>query len=196
MTMCRPSTEGPALAVISLASYAAILERGLGQHALGRHTLTLLRGQVPTERDALLDTHSRLLKAHLDSVARALADLSEPALTALFEAPAAPARESSDDPADRLACWLIRGLEPWPELARALAVATARLMEDSGTLHRAARHQRPLGRGFEALFDERLRRRFEHLPWRAGDLAVVRRHLQLLMEEPDQGLAEIEQELG
>ena len=172
----------------SLASYAEILERGLGPNALGRHTLTLLRGQVPTERDALLDSHSRLLKSHLDNIADTLADLAEPALAALGAAP--PAR--SDDPSDRLASWL----EAWPDQARALAVATARLMEDSGALHPAARHQRPLGRGFEALFDERLRRRFEQLPGHAGYLAILQKNLQVLMEEPDQGLAEIEREIG
>jgi hypothetical protein len=177
-------------------SYAEVLLRGLGQNALGRHSLALLRGPAPTERDALLDSHSRLLKTHLDNINAALAALPEPASIALNDATPTDADTRSDEATDLVAYWLIQALESWPDEARALAVATARLVEDSGVLHPAARHQRPLGRGFESLFDERLRRRFSLLPEHAGHLTILRSHLQVLMEEPDQGLAEIELALG
>ncbi|HUC56013.1 MAG TPA: cobalamin-dependent protein [Streptosporangiaceae bacterium] len=182
--------------LVSLPAYAGILERSLGSQALGRHALGLLRGQVPSERDALLDSHSRLLRAHLDRIAAALAGLDQAAAVALSEAGPAPGPDQVEDAADRAALWLIQALEPRADRARALAVATARLGEDSDVLYPAARHLRPLGLGFEALFDERLERRFLLLPGHPGRLAVLRRHLQPLMEDPDRGFALVERDLG
>jgi hypothetical protein len=178
------------------SAYAEILARVLGPDVLGRHSLALLRGQAPAERDALLDSHSRSLKRHLDNIGAALSALPEPAALALSEAQAAETDSEAGEATDVAARWLIRVLDPWKDQARELAVATVRLIEDSGVLHPAARHQRPLGRGFEALLEERLRRRFLLLPERAGELAVLRKHVQALMEEPARGLELIERDLG
>jgi methylmalonyl-CoA mutase cobalamin-binding subunit len=101
-----------------------------------------------------------------------------------------------DDLLDRFARWLIYQLRSWPDDARRLAVATARFLEDSEVLNPAARRQRPLGRGFEELLDERLRRRFALVPQSMVLLAALRGNFQLLMEDPDQGVAKIEHDLG
>src|SRR5215472_8681492 len=185
-----------------LSSYADLLTAALGSGIPERHALALLRGPLPSERDAWLDSHTRLLRAHLDRVAAALASLPEAAMTALIAPHAvspqepAPAMTGPDETADRLALWLIHRLRSWPDAARRLAVATARLLEDSAVLHPAARRQRPLGRGFEPLLDERLRRRFALIPEHENRLASLRESLQLLMEEPDQGMAVMERALG
>jgi methylmalonyl-CoA mutase cobalamin-binding subunit len=187
---------------ITLASYADLVVAALGRNPLLRHAPPLLRGPWPGERDALLDSHSRLLRAHLDRVAAALAALPGSAMIALAAPPAAgpaPAAASPadfDELADRLARWLIGQLPGWPDAARRLAIATARLIEDSEVLHPAARHLRPLGRGFEPLLDERLRRRFALIPEHTARLDALRSNLQLLMEEPDQGVAAVERALG
>jgi len=97
---------------------------------------------------------------------------------------------------DAVALWLLEWLKPRPELALRLAVATARLLEDGPVLHPQARRLRPLGRGFERLFRERWRRRFALLPDHREHLLVLRKHLMVLMQEPDQGLARVEEDLG
>ena len=186
---------------VTLASYADLVVAALGSSTPVRHALSLLRGPRPGERDALLDGHARLLKAHLDTVAAALAALPRSAMTGLATTSAAspgepaPSGAGLDDVTDRLAVWLIGQLPRWPDAARRLAVATARLVEDSEVLFPAARHLRPLGRGFEPLMDERLRRRFALIPEQTGHLAALRSNLQLLMEEPDQAVAEVERSL-
>ena len=199
LTGNAPGRAGPG---VTLASYADLIVAALGGSTPVRHVLPLLRGPRPGERDALLDGHTRLLKAHLDRVATALAALPASALTALAVPSAAapgeppPSAADLDDTGDRLARWLIGRLPLWPDAARDLAVATARLAEDSDVLHPAARRLRPLGRGFEPLMDERLRRRFALIPEHDNQLASLRGSLQLLMEEPDQGLAVMERALG
>src|SRR5262249_49163072 len=167
LTGNAPERAGPA---VTLAAYADLIVAALGGSTPVRHVLPLLRGPRPGERDARLDGHSRLLKAHLDRVAAALGALPASALTALAvsppSAPGEPAASAADldDTGDRLARWLIGRLPLWPDAARDLAVATARLAEDSDVLHPAARRLRPLGRGFGPLMDERLRPRFPPLP--------------------------------
>src|SRR5215472_13557544 len=191
LTGNAPGRAGPG---VTLASYADLIVAALGGSTPVRHVLPLLRGPRPGERDALLDGHTRLLKAHLDRVAAALAALAAPSAASSGEPD--PSAADLDDTGDRLARWLIGRLPLWPGAARALAVATARLAEDSDVLHPAARRLRPLGRGFGPLMDERLRRRFAHIPEHENQLASLRESLQLLMEEPDQALAVMERALG
>ncbi len=187
---------------MSLAAYADLVMNALGVTVAARHAFPLLHGPLPSERDALLDSHTRLIRAHLVRVADALATLPEAALTALSEPRSARPGEQAASAADidyaldRIAEWLIYQLPLWPDAARRLAVATARLVEDSAVLYPAARRQRPLGRGFEQLMDERLRRRFVLIPDHIGHLTVLRRVLRQLMEEPDHGVAELESTLG
>ncbi|MFI5914003.1 hypothetical protein [Dactylosporangium sp. NPDC051541] len=101
-----------------------------------------------------------------------------------------------DEALDSLANWLLDRFGSWPDQARELAVATARLVEDGEVLQAHARRQRPLGKGFESLRDERLRRRFALLPERASWLTTLSQLLPLLMEEPDEGAAQFEREVG
>src|SRR5262249_62410774 len=106
LTGNAPERAGPA---VTLAAYADLIVAALGGSTPVRHVLPLLRGPRPGERDARLDGHSRLLKAHLDRVAAALGALPASALTALAvpsaSAPGEPAVSAADldDTGDRLA---------------------------------------------------------------------------------------------
>src|SRR5262249_62110164 len=119
LTGNAPGRAGPG---VTLASYADLIVAALGGSTPVRHVLPLLRGPRPGERDALLDGHARLLKAHLDRVAAALAALPASALTALAVPSAAvpgepaPSAADPDDTGDRLAPGAI-----WPRPPRARA---------------------------------------------------------------------------
>ncbi|HEV3000919.1 MAG TPA: cobalamin-dependent protein [Solirubrobacteraceae bacterium] len=162
--------------------------------------IELLRAPPVDDEAAALDAHLRVTRLHVEAVAEALARLDRPALLALQAAAELPPVDlpklrPRDATLDAVATWLIRTLRR-PGDARALAVATGRLVEESRVLHPAARKTAPLGRGFEAELHRRLALRFALLPDRAGHLAALEQHLGLLLEEPDEGLAEIERTVG
>jgi hypothetical protein len=179
-------------------SYAVQIERLVGHCFSAAAGLTLLHGPIPSARDCLLDAHSRLLATHLHGIGGTLRAVTTFLKANLSEAPGIvlSQRAAIEEVNDAVALWLLEWLKPRPELALRLAVATARLLEDGPMLLPQARRLRPLGRGFERLFKERWRRRFALLPDHREHLLVPRKHLMVLMQEPDQGLARVEEDLG
>lgn len=172
-----------------------------GDEHVVHQTVELLCGKVPHPTVAQLDTQQALLKAHFDALGAALARLPDDALALLDHATAEqtelhPAPDTGDNRViDRLAWNLLTCLPHWPEEARTLAISLGRLIEDSHRLHPKARSHLSPGRGFEPLFEARLRSRFALLPHRLHYLTALQRHLLLLMEEPDVALHTLEQAL-
>src|SRR5262249_6465205 len=97
---------------------------------------------------------------------------------------------------DAIAIRLRTGLAPWPQAAGRLAVAGGRLVEGSPVLGPEARRLRPLGGGLEPLLEDRLRPRLALVPEPVARLLALHRHLALLMEEPAEGVAAVERDLG
>lgn len=179
----------------SLLAYSTYLRRHVGSATVARHGLALLSGALPTEEDALLDSHMRALKKHLDDITVALGGIPDDSSLRVTSDASLDSNAELDTVVDAIASWLLDRLAR-PEVARRLAVVTSRLIEDGPTLQDSARRLRPLGRGFEHLFEERLRQRFEHLPERPQYLEVARRWRTVHLEEPDYAEARIEHDLG
>jgi hypothetical protein len=182
---------------MTLQLLADLLPRLTGGSALAVQAADLLRRGAPDPEAVRLDAHQRLLQRHVTAIEWALADIPPAALDRLarYAAGKHPLRldTGADAPLDMLARRLPRGLTPWPEAGRTLAVALARLVEDAPRL--LARRRLPLGRGFEDLLDERLRRRFS-LGARGGRLLVLlHRYQRLHLEEPDEAVAFMERDL-
>jgi hypothetical protein len=163
-------------------------------HPTARQAAELLRHGPPAPRLARLDADHHLLRRHWRAVRTAVAALPADIRPALDGPPIPAPPTGADAPLDALALSLLHRLPRWPHPARRLAVALARLVEDAPRL-RAGRRL-PLGRGFEDLLDERLRRRFALLPERTEMLLALDRWQRLLLEEPVEGRVAIERALG
>lgn len=164
-------------------------------------TLNLLRACAIDGEAAELDSHLRQTRRYVDAVESGLAQLDRQGfllLQAAVERPPVhlPKRRPRDGLIDAMATWLMLTLRRWPAEAAELAVATGRLIEESRALQPGSRRKVPLGRGFEEQMENRLRRRFALLPERQGLVAVLDEHRQRLLEAPDEGVSEIEREVG
>lgn len=185
-----------------LSWFADIMLILMGRQGEILRTAELMRGAKPAAQAAELDAHTAVLKSHLDAIEDALTALPDQAITRLRSLSASqpdapvPIETGANKTIDTMASQLISHLEFCPDNARRLAEKTARLLEDSASLQPGARRRMPLGRGFESLFNERLRHRLAFMPDQLDYLVTLQRHLMLLLEEPDQGRLAIECDLG
>jgi hypothetical protein len=181
---------------MALELLADLLPGLTGGGGLGSQAAGLLRRGAPGPEAAALDAHHGLLQQHFTTIEAALANLPPAARDHLAgdPRPCPPLDTGPDAPLDGVILRLLDALAPWNEAARQLAVALGRFLEDVPRL--LARRRLPLGRGFEALREERWRRRVALLPCRSGLLTTLHRHCRLLLEEPDEGTAAIERDLG
>ncbi len=173
---------------------ADLLPRLTHDHPLAHQAAEVLRQGPPDPRAARLDAHHHLLQRHWNAVRTALAAFPDEVRSTFGPRPVPAPATGEDAPLDALALSLLHGLSRWPGPARQLAVALGRLVEDGPRL-RASRRL-PLGRGFEDLFDERLRRRFALLSGGVELLTALHRWRPLLLEEPAGGRAAIERTRG
>jgi hypothetical protein len=182
-------------------AYAAVLARAFAGVQQLDATLNLLRASAIDREAAELDSHLRQTRRYVDAVESGLAQLDRRAFLLLQAAAdrqpvVLPKRRPRDGLIDAVATWLMLTLRRWPTEAAELAVATGRLIEESRTLQPGSRRTVPLGRGFEEQMEDRLRRRFALLPEHQALVAALDEHRQLLLEAPDEGLDEIEREVG
>jgi hypothetical protein len=180
---------------MTLRLLADLLPRLTGGSAAAEQVADLLRRGAPAEEDARLDAHQALLRRHVTAVEAALADIPPTVLDHLAndDADGPPSDTGGDGAIDCLALGLLHTLTPYDGPARRLAVALGRLVEDAPRL--LGRRRLPLGRGFEDLLDERLRRRFALLPGGRRLLALLYRHHRLHLEEPDEAGLLLERDL-
>lgn len=149
---------------------------------------------MPSEQSARLDSHNALLRRYLKAVEdclKAECPLLTPPTELVKRKPERRSLFASSDLCAELALHL------YPQnSARALelAVALARLSEESPRL--LSRRSLPLGRGFEDLYEERVRRRFEKYQERAGLRAILEEHGQVFLEEPGRAYEIFEEERG
>jgi hypothetical protein len=177
---------------MTLALLADLLPQLTNGSPAATEAADLLRRGAPGQEAARLDAHQGLLQRHLDHLTAVVAEVPEHSLRRLAaDGGSFPLPDTGTDaPLDALAIRLRKG----SVYGGRLAVALARLIEDAPRL--VARQRLPLGRGFEVLLDERLQRRFALLPDRHGLLTLAYRHRNLILEEPDEGVAAIERDLG
>lgn len=179
---------------MTLRLLADLLPRLTGGSAAAEEAADLLRRGAPAQEDARLDAHQALLRRHVTAVETALADIPPTVLHHLAnDADGPPPDTGGDGAVDRLALGLLHTLTPHDGPARRLALALGRLVEDAPRI--LARRQLPLGRGFEDLLDERLRRRFALLPEGRRGHALLYRHQRLHLEEPDEAVLLLERDL-
>jgi hypothetical protein len=185
--MCETALPSPALG--HLASV-------IGESCQGSNSafLLLLKGPVPSKGMARLDAHFNLLRQLLCAIEEGWARLF--ALEPDSEAERFLKKERSGfmSACDFLVELLLAHYPQKLEEARALARALARLKEESPRL--LSRRSLPLGKGFEGLFDERLKRRFERFPHASREPEILEQHLQTLLEEPSEAYALIERNFG
>ncbi len=176
------------------AEAAEILERFFATAT--RRAVAMLQAGRPDPHDALLDANPRLLARHFEALDPAISELPQALRETLCHGrlPELAVPETGEDAA--LDAGALRLLKMAPGNAGTLcrlAIALARFLEDYPRL--AAGRHRPLGVGFEDLFDERLERRFALFPDTTLP-ELFQRDRQLLMEEPDRGRAAVEETLG
>jgi hypothetical protein len=154
----------------------------------------LLRTPPIDDEAATLDAHLRVTKAYVDAVEQAIARLDKRDLLALQASAIrlpGPRLHRPDDLVDAIATWILAAASNRRREAVELAVAVGRLTEECSALQHKSRKTKPLGRGFEAQQRRRLELRFQLLPERTDLTGALHEHLTLLMEEPDEGVAQI-----
>jgi hypothetical protein len=186
---CTPTEESIAMPLPLSEGHLAAIIQSLTRHAsIGKQAAILLQEPLPTRHDALLDAHYALHARLIDMIAIALDRVSPDTLHWLEQLPGdeLPQHIIATGPnstLDMLALTLLDYLPDDPAATRTLAIAFARLCEEASGL--LSRRSAPLGRGFEDLFDERLKRRFALLPDTEGWLTALHQYALILYEEPE-----------
>jgi hypothetical protein len=151
--------------------------------------LLLLRGPIPGVKEAKLDAHKAVLRTSLQAIEAACHDLTFECSDLSKTLEASPTLASACDLFIELSLLLCTKHTQ----ARRLGLALARLHEEGPRL--LARSSRSLGRGFEPLFEQRLKCRFSYFPEHTQEPRELDRCWQLLLEEPEEAYERLEQSL-